>query len=542
MSLSQAQLTPTEKAAIMRAAKLRKQNHTEVIESDSAEAHMFPFFNVSYSLIFLWLKAQSNRPKVLHLKTKTTVWMSEKNPCKQPASKMVEKSPDPRPVSGKQKNDALQQPAVQDSDSDDFKLNANNSSSSGLQSGAESDDKLTDADSDDDLLGLIRDSKKLKATFNYEWPQVVAHDNDHDNHANDHSALESDAEDTGLTNKKKSGPCYCPSKQQKGSGKNSKGGKRFQERKQEKPTWNTPEEVTDMMSSDGPPLDDPVLARSIRSCEDDWPSACHIMYSSTGKVNLTEQQPHIQEMLQASITCVHEHILFKNSYLDLQQRRKIMANILMSCTEDGEGLVEVRKQLAKDLKYPEGCIASIHANVRKAVQVHVASHYGLTKGADKRVADLLKNNAYIYPANTKGDPIRTKPFQSMAILNTIKDAFFSDKLAAGVKWHNHLTSIIEDHPDEAELPVAMVALASTAVCFICLLPQKYDRDFNSELYGGIYRTLVGMLNGIFKASEHKFHVLVHSLYKTVYGLKHKTEEPGAAKSLMFLDIEGMVEE
>jgi hypothetical protein len=44
---------------------------------------------------------------------------------------------------------------------------------------------------------------------------------------------------------------------------------------------------------------------------------------------------------------------------------------------------------------------------------------------------------------------------------------------------------------------------------------KYDRDFNSELYGGIYKTLVGTLNSIFKTSERKFHVLMHSLYKTV---------------------------
>ncbi|KAG1893091.1 uncharacterized protein F5891DRAFT_1208123 [Suillus fuscotomentosus] len=72
--------------------------------------------------------------------------------------------------------------------------------------------------------------------------------------------------------------------------------------------------------------------------------------------------------------------------------------------------------------------------------------------------------------------------------------------------------------------------------------EKFDRDFNSDMYGGIYRTLVGMLNGIFKASERKFHVLVHSLYKSVYGSKRKTEEPSAADSLMFLDIDGMAED
>ncbi|KAG1729322.1 uncharacterized protein EDB91DRAFT_1085767 [Suillus paluster] len=197
----------------------------------------------------------------------------------------------------------------------------------------------------------------------------------------------------------------------------------------------------------------------------------------------------------------------------------------------------VRKRLTKDAKYPEGRIGTIRGNVRKAAQAHVASHYGPMKGADERVADLLKNKAYIYPVNAKGDPIRTKPFQAPAILDTIKDAFFSDELTVGVKWHDHLTSTIDDHPDEVELPVAMVALASAAYS-----SEKFDRDFNSDMYGGIYRTLVGMLNGIFEASKRKFHVLVHSLYKSVYGSKRKTEKPNTADSLMFLDIEGMAEE
>ncbi|KAG1839582.1 hypothetical protein F4604DRAFT_1835203 [Suillus subluteus] len=137
---------------------------------------------------------------------------------------------------------------------------------------------------------------------------------------------------------------------------------------------------------------------------------------------------------------------------------------------------------------PEGRIGTICGNVRKAAQAHVASHYGLTKGADERVTDLLKNKAYIYPVNTKGDPIQTKPFQAPAILDTIEDAFFSDELAVGVKWHDHLTSTVDDHPDEVELPVAMVALASAAVCSVIMQysSEKFDRDFNSEMYGGIY--------------------------------------------------------
>ncbi|KAG1847437.1 hypothetical protein C8R48DRAFT_779159 [Suillus tomentosus] len=559
--------TPTEKAAAMRAAKLKRRVEAtatpEVLASQSA------------------LSRPSRQSKVTALKNQ--VWMPDKKTRKRAASSTAEpehakqartsgpKNPDP--VNRKRKS-SVPQPAAQlfESDSDDFKVDGSDGAES--DSGAESDDKLDESD-DDSILGLIGD--KLKATLDYERPQITTHNDDSRSAASSFSSIppstspdsdnddpvrtmDSAAEDIGpgnsqLTNMKKSGPRYRSSKLKETSKANqkgalSKGSKYLKQREQEKPTWCTPDKVDDTTS--GPPADDEaVSARSIRSREDDWLPSCRIVYSSSGKVNLTEQQPHIQDLLRASITCLHEHILFENAYLDLQQRRKIMADILLSCAKDGEEFVDVRKRLTKDAKYvralssvPEGRIGTIRGNVRKVAQAHVASHYGLTKGADDRVADLLKNNAYIYPVNAKGDLIRTKPFQAPAILDTIEDAFFSDELAAGVKWHDHLTSTIDDHPDEVELPVAMVALASAAVCSVIMQysSEKFDRDFNSDMYGGIYRTLVGMLNGIFKASERKFHVLVHSLYKSVYGSKRKTEEPSAADSLMFLDIDGMAED
>ncbi|KAG1765367.1 hypothetical protein EDD22DRAFT_951186 [Suillus occidentalis] len=538
--------TPTEKAAAMRAAKLKRRVEAaatpEELPSQSAPSR------------------PSRQSKVAALKNQ--VWIPEKT-RKRAASSTAEpdhakqpRTSDPKhnDPAGRKWKSTVPRPVAQlfDSDSDDFKIDGSD------------DDNLEESD-DDSILGLVGD--KLKATLDYERPQFTPRNDDSRSAASSFSSIpqsttspdsdndgidgimDSAAEHKGnsqITNMKKTSPRYHPSKPKGTSMTNekaalSKGSKRQKQREQEKPTWRTPDKVDDA-TSDGPPADDePVSARSIRSREDDWLPSCRIIYSSSGKVNLTEQQSHIQDMLRASITSIHEHILFENAYLDLQQRRKIMADILLSCAKDGEEFIDVRKRLMKDAKYvhalasvPEGRIGTIHGNVRKAAQAHVASHYGLTKGADDRVADLLKNNAYIYPVNVKRQQFWTQS----------KDAFFSDELAAGVKWHDHLTSTIDDHPDELELPVAMVALASAAVCSVIMQysSEKFDQDFNSDMYSGIYRTLVGMLNGIFKASERKFHVLVHSLYKSVYGSKRKTEEPCAADSLMFLDIDGMAEE
>ncbi|KAG1789962.1 uncharacterized protein HD556DRAFT_1243016 [Suillus plorans] len=251
--------------------------------------------------------------------------------------------------------------------------------------------------------------------------------------------------------------------------------------------------------------------------EEDWPLSSWIIYSTSGKVNLTDQQAHMQDMLRASITRILEYLVFENAYPDLEHRRKITGDILLACTDDRPEFEAVRSRLMKDAKYvralasvPEGRISHFRNNVRKVAQAHVASHYGLIKGADTKVADLLKKNMFIYPVNSK-------PYQAPAILDTIAEAFFVDNASVGVKFHEKLVSTVEDRLDERELPVAMVALAGTAVRSVIMQysSEKYDRDFNCELYSGIYKTLVGILNGIFDTSERKYHVLMHSVYKTV---------------------------
>ncbi|KAG1810330.1 uncharacterized protein HD556DRAFT_1302656 [Suillus plorans] len=140
--------------------------------------------------------------------------------------------------------------------------------------------------------------------------------------------------------------------------------------------------------------------------------------------------------------------------------------------------------------------------------------------------------------------LSTDPFQAPAILDTIAEAFFVDDASVGVKFHEKLVSTVEDRPDERELPVAMVALAGTAVRSVIMQysSEKYDRDFNCELYSGIYKTLVGILNGIFDTSERKYHVLMNSVYKTVYGSKANVVcDLETDEALMFLDIDAMPE-
>lgn len=89
----------------------------------------------------------------------------------------------------------------------------------------------------------------------------------------------------------------------------------------------------------------------VRTREEDWPLSSWIIYSTSGKVNLTDQQAHMQDMLRASITRILEYLVFENAYPDLEHRRKITGDILLMCTDDRPEFEAVRSRLMKDAKY-----------------------------------------------------------------------------------------------------------------------------------------------------------------------------------------------
>ncbi|KAH7903743.1 hypothetical protein BJ138DRAFT_1120086 [Hygrophoropsis aurantiaca] len=290
--------------------------------------------------------------------------------------------------------------------------------------------------------------------------------------------------------------------------------------------------------------------KSARS-EEDWPVTARIHYSSTGKVNLTEQQPHIQDMLRSAIKATHQHLTFEDAYPDLDKRRKMAPRLLLDCTDDRPAFSAVRERIKRDAKYVRVLAAVAEARINKfrngiriAAQRHTISYFSLTKGCDEKIAKLLENNQFIFPLDPNGEPIQNKLFQSPAILGTLEDGFFGDDSCAGIKFGDMFTSTLESAPDDCELPPAMLILATVAVCSVILSfsTEKVDKNFDSEFYAGRYRTLAMYLDGIYENSERKYHVLMSKMYQSVSGTKQKAiPDVTATKMLMHIDIDGMEE-
>ncbi|KAH7912726.1 hypothetical protein BJ138DRAFT_1112104 [Hygrophoropsis aurantiaca] len=217
---------------------------------------------------------------------------------------------------------------------------------------------------------------------------------------------------------------------------------------------------------------------------------------------------------------------------------------------------KVRLRLKKDAQYvralariPEGRVSKFRSDFKAAAERRVPAALGLVKNAAGRekAASLLHQDTYLFPLDSKGNPIRNKPFQSPAILYTIETASFGNPTCAGIKYHNLFTSTRDDCPDEVELPPAMVALAATAVHAVIMdyMSESMEiTDFHGVVFGGIYSKLVNRINAVFATSEKKYHSMMATLYKlTYYGSKYGRDNASNVQaSAIDFDVDGMAED
>ncbi|KIJ58241.1 hypothetical protein HYDPIDRAFT_44560 [Hydnomerulius pinastri MD-312] len=284
-----------------------------------------------------------------------------------------------------------------------------------------------------------------------------------------------------------------------------------------------------------------------------WAANTTLALNPRGQINIRNQLPHIQAMLRAAISLAQQRIVFDHSYPDMNDMRRSMADILYVAADQTPGCDNVRARIAADPQYvrllagpPTGRVSKIRYSVKSVAQRHVTSVYGLEKGcSQEKVNALLEKDNYIFPVDSNGNPIRSKPFQSPAIIRTLQDAFFEDESSAGIKFASMYVSTCPARLDELELPAAMVSLATTAVRSVIMdfLSNGGASEFNSYLSASIYERLIKFIDALFQQSPRKCHKLFSQLYDIVYGSKKKaSEEESGASMLMHLDLDTMAED
>ncbi|KAF8833116.1 hypothetical protein BDN67DRAFT_976724 [Paxillus ammoniavirescens] len=391
------------------------------------------------------------------------------------------------------------------------------------------------------------------ATFGRAWAHSSIPPDDHGSDENTESVLSSDAEHVPMPTPRLSAASQGSGHKTGLKAKAKKRSAREERRTSEIPTWKKNSLVQDLAASDEEHSDTSNTQEEGTRDPHKWPAETRIALNARGKVNLTEQQPHIQEMLRKAIRSAQRHISFEHSYPDITEKRRTTADILYVAAGETFGCELVQKRLSRDPHYaralasvPDGRVTKFRLRAKAIAQRYVASAYGLEKGCDpETVRQLLEKNTYIFPVNDKGEPIRSKPFESTAILRTIEDTFFEDDSSVGLMYPGQYISTSLSRPNEMELPPAMVAMASTAVFAVIMeFLGEGKEEFNSHIFASVYEHLMDFIDAFYDGSEGKYHTHFAKLYTIMHASKKKNSvgsESGKVL-LMHLDLDAMEED
>ena len=130
--------------------------------------------------------------------------------------------------------------------------------------------------------------------------------------------------------------------------------------------------------------------------------------------------------------------------------------------------------------------------------------------------------------------MRKKPFSHPAIIAVIREAYFNNCRGGSLanNHHGRFRSSVPARPEELEIPIAMLALTCTAVCFfvrviyteltfplqIRSVLDDYSTgiykktEFKADMYADIYNRLTFFIEHIKNTSINKYHRMMANLY------------------------------
>ncbi|PPQ66418.1 hypothetical protein CVT26_011287 [Gymnopilus dilepis] len=286
--------------------------------------------------------------------------------------------------------------------------------------------------------------------------------------------------------------------------------------------------------------------------QDSWP--VHAQLNLAGK--LRAQNVFIRKVCRDAINIVEKTLVTEDAWPELHKaasyRRQVLAAAAGQLLGKDKRYKDVLTRINKDDdftkvigKWVVDRLSHYRGTIREAAGAHIALfQLGVGDGCKARVKALQDNDIYVYPGEwgttEKGEPIwLTKRSQSEvyvylnpALIDLIRDAFFSNPTAFGYKFKEYYVS---SHPTqvEPELTIPLVALGATAL-FAAIWewrdgkrPTKSSKTnsevailksaerFNGDLFKTVYNRHVNALTSLKQKAANTFHSIMAKLYTEV---------------------------
>ncbi|KAI0038446.1 hypothetical protein FA95DRAFT_1613386 [Auriscalpium vulgare] len=256
------------------------------------------------------------------------------------------------------------------------------------------------------------------------------------------------------------------------------------------------------------------------------------------KLKIREQPETVTKVIQhANKHEMPEFICFKNAFPSQIERPPLLRQALVDAAK-AVGYTEIEERLRADRAYadsmariPEGRISNLRGKIKLAADQCVMNAYELPAIPAPRFVRHIHTlrdpkdvpMLYTYPSigAAMSERFNTqRPYCHPAIITVLHNSFFGTKAAARFKVDKYMAAGRGDNP---ELPIAMVALAATAVYVAleayALGPEATHVEFEANKYTKIYCDHVETLEEILLEDEGKFSALMAHLFKAASGMK-----------------------
>ncbi|KAL1697494.1 hypothetical protein GGG16DRAFT_107410 [Schizophyllum commune] len=278
-----------------------------------------------------------------------------------------------------------------------------------------------------------------------------------------------------------------------------------------------------------------------------------LFYQNQRMVPLKLQHPVMQTTVRVAVKYVKRDTLFVAGFAEPSSTSMLNHQRLMEAAES-VGAHGIRDRLMRDPTFSprldpllNNRAAILRSKFKENADSKVVAYYHLPK--DDTIGNVIRTltdqAAYHYFQKDDGSFVASKPYSHPCITAVIQDVVFTASGSRSLS-HEFADMFYDAASDEArpELPIAMVALAATAVCAALEdrslgVHNKKTTEFSSDTVFNIYEDHVRALTAIRDSKPAAFHRLMADLFKEVSGAKLRLTNAGPSRAMAMLNIEAM---
>ncbi|KAI0819371.1 hypothetical protein BC628DRAFT_1036872 [Trametes gibbosa] len=280
-----------------------------------------------------------------------------------------------------------------------------------------------------------------------------------------------------------------------------------------------------------------------------------VLPDKSGPLNLLAQHPDIQAAARLSFIRVERELVTNHAFPNTLIRRGFVRDALAASAKQ-LGLEALESQILNNPQFsrtlgaiPSQRISTFRLEVKDISQNATTAHYGLVPGScASKVEWLLGELIYIYPNLDfeRNSGSWEKPYGHPLVAHILQQAFFNGPDSVGRTFPDMFKSSLADRQQEPEVPMAMVALAGTAIHAGLLqwqTGQYLKIDFTSNAFLDKYREHITFMAHTQDKNARAFHTMMHNLYKAATGFINTTSNSqtthAAAAAITRLAIDRM---